>query len=248
MGDGIVATGHSADGLIEAIERGQNDPDDVDAPWVVGVQWHPEDTARSDPAQQALFDGFVTVAKWRGSRARPGETQGRTRAYGLSDYDPDWPAWFEEEAGALRDTLGDLAERIEHVGSTSVPGLAAKPVIDIQISVVSLIPRTPIVTALEALGYDHSIDPIEPQHEFFSRGYRDDGTRMVHVHVCEVGSGWERRHLAFRDELRRDAAAASSYAALKRRLAEEHPHDIFTYVDGKSAFIQSIEARVVADD
>jgi GrpB-like predicted nucleotidyltransferase (UPF0157 family) len=140
-----------------------------------------------------------------------------------------------------------MAERIEHVGSTSVPGLAAKPVIDIQVSVTSLIPRQPIVTSLEAIGYGHSIDPIEPQHEFFSRGYQGDGQRMVHVHVCEVGSTWERRHLAFRDELRRDPDAAATYAALKRRLAEEHPRDIFAYIDGKTEFIRSIEARALAD-
>jgi putative glutamine amidotransferase len=247
IGDGLVATGHSPDGLVEAIERGENDPDDVLAPWMVGVQWHPEDTAARDPAQQALFDGFVTVARWRGSRAKPGETQGRTRAYGLSDYDSEWPARFDREATDLLDALGDLATRIEHVGSTSVPGLAAKPVIDIQVSVVSLIPRSLIVESLIALGYEHSIDPIEPQHEFFSKGYDDDGPRNVNLHVCEVGSAWERRHLAFRDELRRDPSAAAEYAALKRRLADEHPRDIFSYVDGKSVFIRSIEARALAD-
>ena len=143
LGNGIVATGHSPDGLIEAIELGANDPDDVHLPWMLGVQWHPEDTAAHDTAQQALFEGFVTVASWRGSRAKPGETQGRTREYGLSDYDEAWPASYEREADRIRDALGDLAVRIEHVGSTSVPGLAAKPVIDIQVSVRSLIPRSP---------------------------------------------------------------------------------------------------------
>lgn len=247
VGDRIVATGHSPDGLIESIELGANDPDDVDATWMVGVQWHPEDTAAGDPAQQSLFDGFVTVARWRGSRAKPGETQGRTREYRLSEYDPEWPARFDEESTALLDALGELAVRIEHVGSTSVPGLAAKPVIDIQISVVSLIPRSPIVGSLKAFGYEHSIDPIEPQHEFFSKGYDGGGPQKVNVHVCEVGSTWERRHLAFRDELRRDPGAAAEYAALKRRLADEHPRDIFSYVDGKTTFIRSIEARAVAD-
>lgn len=246
LGDDLVATGHSPDGLVEAIERHPNDPDDVHLPWMVGVQWHPEDTADVDPAQQALFDGFVTVARWRGSRARPGETQGRTREYGLSEYDAAWPAWFDREATHLRHALGDLAVRIEHVGSTSVPGLAAKPVIDIQISVESLIPRSPIVESLKGLGYDHSIDPIEPQHEYFSKGY-DDGPQKVNLHVCEVGSTWERRHLAFRDELRRDPAAAAEYAALKRRLAHEHPRDIFSYIDGKTAFVRSMEARALAD-
>lgn len=247
LGDGIVATAHSPDGLVEAIERRANDPDDVNLPWMVGVQWHPEDTAAVDPAQQALFDGFMIVARWRGSRAKPGEAQGRTREYGLSDYDAAWPAWFEGEASRLRDALGDLAVRIEHVGSTSVPGLAAKPVIDVQVSVRSLIPRSPIVEPLKASGYEHSIDPIEPQHEFFSRGYDGDGPQKANVHVCEVGSAWERRHLAFRDELRRDPRATAEYAALKRRLADEHPRDISGYVDGKTEFIRSIEARALAD-
>ncbi len=247
LGDDLVATGHSPDGLVEAIERRENDPDDVELPWVLGVQWHPEDTADRDPAQQALFDAFVLVARWRGSRAKPGQTYGRTREYGLSEYDPEWPARFEREVLELSDALGDLALRIEHVGSTSVPGLAAKPVIDIQLSVASLTPRAPIVEPLVSLGYEHSIDPIEPQHEFFSKGYRGGGSEMVHVHVCETGSTWERRHLAFRDELRRDPDAAAEYAALKRRLASEHPRDIFSYVDGKSAFIRSIEARALAD-
>jgi putative glutamine amidotransferase len=247
LGDGLVATGGSPDGLVEAIERRQNDPDDVELPWVLGVQWHPEDTAARDPAQQALFDGFVTVARWRGSRAKPGETHGRTREYGLSEYDPEWPARFEREVVELRDALGDLAVRVEHVGSTSVPGLAAKPVIDIQISVATLTPRAPIVEPLVSLGYEHSIDPIEPQHEFFSKGYHHGGSEKVHVHVCETDSTWERRHLAFRDELRRDPGVAAEYAALKRRLAAEHPRDIFSYVDGKTAFIRSVEARALAD-
>jgi putative glutamine amidotransferase len=246
-GDDLVVTGHSPDGLVEAIERRENDPDDVDLPWVLGVQWHPEDTAARDPAQQALFDGFVTVARWRGSRAKPGETHGRTREYRLSDYDPEWPARFEREVIELRAALGDLAVRIEHVGSTSVPGLAAKPVIDIQISVPSLTPRAPIVEPLRSLGYEHSIDPIEPQHEFFAKGYHDGRSHKVHIHVCETGSTWERRHLAFRDELRRDPVAAAEYVALKRKLAEQHPRDIFSYVDGKSAFIRSVETRALAD-
>jgi putative glutamine amidotransferase len=247
LGQGIVATGSSSDGLVEAIERGENDPDDVHETWMVGVQWHPEDTAEHDPAQQAIFDGLVTVARWRGSRARPGESHGRTREYAIVDYDPDWPAWFDEEAASVREALGPIAQRIDHVGSTSVPGLAAKPVIDIQVSVASLNPRAPVITPLEAVGFEHSIDPIEPQHEFLSRGYEGGTPHRVHVHICEVGSDWERRHLAFRDQLRKDPEAAAEYGALKRRLAAEHPRDIFSYVDGKSDFIRSIEQRALAE-
>ena len=231
--------------MVEAIERAVDDPyEDV---WMLGVQWHPEDSAADDPAQQAIFDGFCLLAKVHGSRAKPGETQGRTREYGLVDYDDAWPAQFAEEAERLHELLGDLAVRVDHVGSTSVPGLAAKPVIDVQVSVAAIVPRAPIVDPLVAAGYRHSIDPIETEHEFLSRGYDDGYPRLVHVHVCEVGSAWERRHLAFRDALRADADTAAEYAALKRRLAAEHPHDIFTYVDRKTAFIRSIEERALAD-
>jgi gamma-glutamyl-gamma-aminobutyrate hydrolase PuuD/GrpB-like predicted nucleotidyltransferase (UPF0157 family) len=245
VGDGLVATGWSEDGLVESLERVVDDP--YQGVWMLGVQWHPEDTAVDDPAQQAIFAGFALVSKWRGSRAKPGEREGRSREYALVDYDPAWPAAFEEEAAALRTVLGDRAERVEHVGSTSVPGLTAKPVIDIQVSVASLFPRSEVVGPLVAAGYRHSVDPVETEHEFLSKGYDDGAPRRVHVHMCETGSEWERRHLVFRDELRRDPEAAAEYAALKRRLAAEHPRDIQSYVDGKNAFIRAIEARALAD-
>jgi putative glutamine amidotransferase len=245
VGEGLLATGSSEDGLVESLERVVDDP--YQEVWMLGVQWHPEDTAAEDPAQQAIFDGFALMSKWRGSRAKPGETQGRSREYGLVDYDAAWPASFEEEAEGIRNGLGDVAVRIEHVGSTSVPGLEAKPVIDIQVSVRSLIPRSDVVDPLVAIGYRHSIDPIETEHEFLSKGYDDGAPHRVHIHVCETGSAWERRHLAFRDELRRDPKAAAEYAALKRRLAAEHPRDIQSYVDGKTGFVGSIEARALAD-
>jgi putative glutamine amidotransferase len=244
-GEGLVATGWSGDGLVEAIERVVDDP--YEGVWMLGVQWHPEDTAAHDPAQQAIFGGFVLMSRWRGSRAKPGQTHGRSRDYGIVDYDPAWPAQFEEEVVSIRDALGRAAVSIDHVGSTSVPGLAAKAVIDIQVSVPSLTPRADVVDPLVRAGYRHSIDPIETEHEFLSKGYEDGDQRRVHIHLCEVGSEWERRHLAFRDYLRTHDDAAAAYAALKRRLAAEHPRDIQTYVDGKTAFIRSTEARALAD-
>jgi putative glutamine amidotransferase len=243
VGEGLTATGWSPDGLVEAIERVVDDSDrDV---WMLGVQWHPEDTAPDDPAQQALFEGFVNLARWRGSRARPGETGGRTRDYVVAEHDPAWGSWFEEEAAAIREALGELAARVEHIGSTSVPGLAAKPVIDVQVSVTSLVPREPVVEPLTAIGYRLQIDPLETGHEFLSKGY-DDGARPVHVHLCETGGDWERRHIAFRDWLRSHPDDAAGYADLKRRLAAVHPNDIFTYNDGKSGFIHEVEVKASA--
>jgi GrpB-like predicted nucleotidyltransferase (UPF0157 family) len=184
------------------------------------------------------------LAKWRGSRAKGGELEGRTRAYELADPDPSWPAAFEREAATIAETLGDAALRIEHVGSTSVPGLAAKPVIDIQVSVASLIPRSAVVEPLVAMGYTHAIDPIETDHEFLSK--EEGNAHSVHIHLCEAGGEWERRHLAFRDWLRAHPEDAAAYEALKRELAARHPRDIQTYVDGKTAFISSIEQRALS--
>ena len=245
LGERIVATGHSSDGLVEAIELGVNDPDGLEATWMVGVQWHPEDTAEADPAQQSLFDALALLSRLRGSRAKPGEQRGRSRAYEIVDADPSWPARFEREATRIRDALGEVAVRVDHVGSTSVPGLAAKPIIDIQASVSSMVPRHAYVEPLSSLGYRWVLDPWSDEHEYFSRD--EDGARAYQIHVCRAAGAWERRHLAFRDWLTAHPDDAAAYAALKRRLAAEHPQDIMAYVDRKTDFIRSVEARALSD-
>jgi len=244
VGEGLVVTGRTEDGLIEAIERIVPDPEDPTAPWIVGVQWHPEETAESDPAQQSLFDALTLLARLRGSRAKPGYAEGKSRSYWIAPYDPRWPSTFEAEASRIRAALGDQLVRIDHVGSTSVPGLAAKPVVDIQASVRSMMPRAAYVEPLRALGYRWVVDPWTDEHEYFSRD--EDGDRSFHVHVCLTGSDWERRHLAFRDWLREHPDDAAAYERIKRDLAERHPQDIFTYVDAKTPFIREIEARATA--
>jgi putative glutamine amidotransferase len=242
VGDGLVVSGRAPDGLVEAIERDHDMELEFDR-WMVGVQWHPEDTAELDPAQQSLFDALALLARVRGSKAKQGG-RGRTRAYAVVAPDPTWPERFQEEAARIAAALGDQVVRIEHVGSTSVPGLDAKPTIDIQVSLGSLEPRSAYVPALRALGYRTLLDPTSPDHEYASRDV--DGRRAFQVHLCPAGSGWERRHLAFRDWLRNHPEDAAAYARLKRTLAAQHPNDVFTYTDGKSAFIHSIEAKALA--
>lgn len=244
LGKGIVATGHSPDGLTEAIELGANDPDNVEATWMVGVQWHPEDTAAKDPVQQSLFDALTLLSRLRGSRAKPGERRGRSRAYYIADADPSWPARFEAEATRIREALGQVAVRVDHVGSTSVPGLAAKPIIDIQTAVSTMVPRDAYVEPLSSLGYRWTLDPWSDEHEYFSRDEGD--ARAFQIHVCQAEGTWEQRHLAFRDWLRTHPDDAAAYAELKRQLATQHPHDIVAYVDLKTDFIRSIEARALA--
>jgi GrpB-like predicted nucleotidyltransferase (UPF0157 family) len=234
-------TGRTEDGLIEAIERIVPDQQDERATWMLGVQWHPEETAERDPAQQSLFDALALLGRLRGARAKPGEAEGRTRSFAIRDYDPTWVSRFGSEAARIRDALGDHAVRVEHVGSTSVPGLAAKPTVDIQVSVSSMAPRSDYTDPLVGLGYRWALDPWSDEHESFSRD--EDGERSFHVHVCSTGSEWERRHIAFRDRLRGNPDDAAAYERLKRELAERHPRDTYSYAETKTEFIQAIMDR-----
>jgi putative glutamine amidotransferase len=240
VGDGLLVTGRTSDGLVEAIELDR--PLDEAETWMVGVQWHPEDTSLDDPTQQALFEGLALLARIRGSKAEH-HGVGRTRPYRIADADATWPERYEQEAIRLRTALGDQVVRIDHIGSTSVPGLAAKPVIDISVGLVSMEPRSAYLPALDGLGYRTVLDPSEPDHEFASRDI--DGERDFHVHLCRAGSRYERRHLAFRDWLRDHPDDATAYARLKRTLAAEHPNDVHTYTRDKSDFIRSIEAKAL---
>lgn len=241
LGDGLEATGRTEDGLIEAIERVVPDQQDPRATWMVGVQWHPEETAEHDPAQQSLFDALFLLARLQGARAKPGEREGRSRPFAIEPYDARWPGFFAAESVRIEAALTDQVTRVEHVGSTAVPGLGAKPVVDIQVSVRSMVPRAAYVDPLVQLGYSWALDPWTDQHEFFSRD--EDGQRAFHIHVCGENSDWERRHLAFRDWLLNHPEDSTAYERLKRDLAERHPRDPYTYTDEKSEFIRAIEAR-----
>src|SRR5262245_5503056 len=158
-------------------------------------------------------------------------------------YDPAWAAAFETERTRLADTLGSLALRIDHNGSTSVPGLAAKPIIDIQISVDRLQPLDAYAAPLEALGYTHLAhaedDLLCP---FFHRPATWPHTH--HIHVVEHGGLEERRTLAFRDYLREHADAKQAYADLKRQLAPQFsatdPGARESYARAKTEFIERI--------
>jgi GrpB-like predicted nucleotidyltransferase (UPF0157 family) len=168
----------------------------------------------------------------------------------IAPYDPTWPVMFAAEAARLRRALGDLALRIEHVGSTSVPGLAAKPVIDIQVAVVSLERPERYRTWLAELGYTHfSLGAFDLVYPFFKKPAEWPSTH--HVHLCVAGSEQERDHLAFRDFLRRNPAVAAEYAALKRELAAAH--DGLTlesqerYSLSKTEFVRSVLARAFAE-
>jgi len=156
---------------------------------------------------------------------------------------------FEAEASRLRLALGSLVVRIDHHGSTAVPGLAAKPVIDIQLSVVSLAPLASYSEPLESLGYVHVPHADDAVCPFFHGPSAWPHTH--HVHVVKAGGDEERRTLAFRDYLRRHASAAREYEQLKRQLMEElTPRDQAAreaYAIGKTEFVERIVSLALAD-
>ena len=164
----------------------------------------------------------------------------------IVDYDPAWPAQFEKEAARLRGVLGTaenggLITRLEHFGSTSVPNLAAKPVIDILLGVNSLsTAREKAVPILEAMGYAYWADnPRDNAHLFLVKGLPPAPRRTHHIHIAETHSPfWER--LRFRDYLRAHANARDEYADLKRRLATEFTNDREAYTEAKTEFVQTI--------
>jgi GrpB-like predicted nucleotidyltransferase (UPF0157 family) len=168
----------------------------------------------------------------------------------IAPYDPAWPGRFAAEAVRIHKVFGELALRIEHVGSTSVPGLAAKPVVDIQVSVPSLDRRDFYRTLLTELGYTHfPLGTFDLVYPFFKRPASWPSTH--HVHLCVAGSEHERDHLVFRDYLRGNPSIAAEYLSLKRKLASVH--DGLTlesqerYSLSKTEFVRSVLARAAAE-
>jgi GrpB-like predicted nucleotidyltransferase (UPF0157 family) len=174
----------------------------------------------------------------------PARRTWQARPVELSEPDPAWAATFEREAARMRTALGRDV-RIEHVGSTSVPGLAAKPVVYVQVSVPSLGRWEDFGPALERLGYRFRGDQ-DPEHLFFSLDR--DGVRLVNVHVCPSGSGWERRHLAFRDRLRACPEEAAAYLDLERLAAARVGDDVLAYTAVKTPIVRRIERRTFGGD
>jgi GrpB-like predicted nucleotidyltransferase (UPF0157 family) len=161
----------------------------------------------------------------------------------IVDSDPAWPAQAEAELSRVRDAVGEPAVRLEHVGSTAVSGLAAKPILDLQLSVDAIEPRRRYVEPLERLGYLFVPAPESPDYHLFARP--PQRPRRYHLHVCEAGSEHESRHLAVRDFLRAHDDEAASYAALKRELAARHPEDRLSYIEGKAIYVNTLEERAV---
>ena len=165
------------------------------------------------------------------------------------DYDPQWIAVFEREAALLQRICGKRLADIQHIGSTAVTGLAAKPIIDILIVLDHTDDIDSFNPSMEGLGYrvrGECLDapvPGTPGRFYFSKD--TDGVRSHHVHVCAKGHGEILDKLAFRDYLRANESVALAYADLKQRLAVDHRFDNIGYMRGKDDFVKSalVDAR-----
>jgi GrpB-like predicted nucleotidyltransferase (UPF0157 family) len=154
----------------------------------------------------------------------------------LVPYDPAWASTFADLAAAIRTALGPVASAVEHVGSTSVPGLSAKPIIDINLLVADSADEPAYVPALEALGYVlHLREPGWHEHRLL----RLDDPR-VNLHVFSTGSPEHDRMIIFRDRLRSDPQALELYLATKQRLAGQHWEQVQDYADQKSSVVEQI--------
>ena len=157
----------------------------------------------------------------------------------VKDYDPAWADEFEREAALIKSALGKNCAAVHHIGSTSVPGLAAKPVIDIMPVVKSLDDADEAKERLEELGYEYLGEFGIPGRRYLRKG-GSERTHQVHI-FAEGDSGNIERHLALRDYLRSHTDVRDEYGRLKKSLAEKYPYDIESYCDGKDEFVKKAE-------
>lgn len=187
--------------------------------------WTPEESASSRATGGSVSTGSRELI---GGRER--------RAIDIVLWSADWRLRYEHERQRIVDALGANARRIEHVGSTAVDDLAAKPIVDIQVSVADVEDEKSYLPQLEQAGYVLRVR--EPNHRMLRTPALD-----AHVHICSVGSSREERHLLFRDWLRHNADDRRAYEDLKRDLALRDWADMSAYADAKSAFIEQVTAR-----
>jgi GrpB-like predicted nucleotidyltransferase (UPF0157 family) len=160
----------------------------------------------------------------------------------LVAYDPRWRRLFNDAAGELSLALGSEIVAVHHVGSTAVVGLCAKPVLDVLVSIRDFARALDLVPSIEAIGYEFRPNEEIPDRHYFRRFQGSKQTH--HLSLAEPSSWHHRATLAFRDALRADPREAEAYAALKLRLAAQHPGDRPAYIEGKSAFVERVLAEV----
>jgi GrpB-like predicted nucleotidyltransferase (UPF0157 family) len=167
--------------------------------------------------------------------AELGLESGRVR---VVPYSTAWPALFAGEVARLAPFLASSGVRLalEHTGSTAVPGLGAKPIVDILAGVEDELDRPAAIAAIRSAGYVHRGEQEIPGRDFFRRG----DPRQYHLHLARIGSAFWRDHLDFRDWLRTHPDVAEAYMALKTQLAQRYPTDREAYILGKTSFVEGV--------
>jgi GrpB-like predicted nucleotidyltransferase (UPF0157 family) len=163
----------------------------------------------------------------------------------LVDYDPAWSGRFANEAAAIRAALGADALAVEHIGSTAMPGMRAKPVIDIMVLIDDIEDAPAYIKRLRPLDYHYypySLDRTPERRWFCKPGLEN---RTHHLHLVQAGTEFHREHLLFRDYLVCHADVAADYLALKESLAARFPDDREAYTEGKTEFIRAVLSRAV---
>lgn len=160
----------------------------------------------------------------------------------LTDYDINWPVLFEKEKNILKHIFNSKL-RIEHIGSTAVPGLSAKPTIDILIEKPCDITDTQIITIMTQNGYIHMKEQM--QHLMFVKGYGPAGLEKesFHIHMGPLDQSWLWDRIYFRDYLQKNNAEVRTYENMKRKLIQENQNDRESYTEGKSTYIQKITQK-----
>lgn len=166
-----------------------------------------------------------------------------TRNIVVLPYDEKWKQDFIDIRNELLEVLSGLVLSIEHVGSTSVPGLSAKPIIDIDVVIEDYSKFDEVVDALSNIGYWHKGDGDIPQREVFDYEGKEH-LRDHHLYVCPKDSSELNRHISFRDYLRSHPEAVAEYSRIKKEGAELFPHDIDSYIEHKSPFIEQIYSEI----
>lgn len=172
----------------------------------------------------------------------PNSTERPSAPVLIAPYDPSWPTEFQREQALLGRLLAPwLAGPIEHVGSTAIPGMAAKPVIDIMAAVPSLDASRPAIQALKAANYQYWPYKADLMHWFCKPS---DAHRTHHLHLVPHASQLWKARLGFRDALRNDQALATAYGQLKLELAKQYRHDREAYTESKSRFVEQVLASI----
>lgn len=164
----------------------------------------------------------------------------------LRPYDLRWPGQFEQASGEIRRALGSAILDVQHVGSTAIPGLCAKPILDILVSIPNFEQGVELVPALNNLGYEFRPAEEIPDRHYFRR--REGTRRTHHLSLAEPTSRYHTVTLAFRNALLRHPELAAEYAVLKQQLAAKYPTNRESYINGKSKFVERVLAAAGMGD